>query len=124
MNPGTTSDHTVSAEGSPGETGTFVAEALLASIDESTFDSANFTIPLVCMCPDGWSRTAPSSCPEGEELQSATGEGGITCYACAPTGSCCCPTETGTACGIDCCCCGRYYAPVGIGCACEYVGGE
>lgn len=37
---------------------------------------------------------------------------------CNPNTSRCCPTETGTSCGIDCCCCGYGLAPRGANCAC------
>jgi hypothetical protein len=89
--------------------------------------------PVECECPEGWSSAAPSSdvgtglqCPEGETLKTAAGSGTNpcdTCYACAPEDACCCPSETGHDCpGCGSCCCGVYYAPVGIGCACAYVG--
>ena len=73
--------------------------------------------------PSGWSLTPISSCPPGESVQEQyEGCCDSAIFACAPDGACCCPTETGTDCGNNCCCCGSYYAPVGIGCACAYVG--
>ena len=85
-----------------------------------------------CECPAGWSSAAPAAsvstglqCPEGQTLQTASGSGDNpceTCYACAPEGSCCCPSELAYSCPGDCCCCPSGSQPVGIGCACEFTG--
>jgi hypothetical protein len=81
----------------------------------------------ICPCepcpPSGWSLASPSSCPPGESLQEQYESCcNASIFACAPEGACCCPTETGTFCPDSCCCCPLYYAPVGIGCDCAYVG--
>ena len=89
-------------------------------------------VPVECECPAGWSSSPPAAsvstglqCPEGETLKTAAGSGTNpcdTCYACAPEGSCCCPSEEAYRCPGDCCCCPPGQAPVGIGCACEWTG--